>query len=141
MMDMLAIQRLHPESAVPTRAHPEDAGLDLYGVEDVILPPNEGKVAKTGVAMAIPKGFVGMIADRSSLAKKGVKSAGGIIDSGYRGEVMVVLRNLTSQEIRIKAGDRIAQMLILPVALPNPVEVATLSETTRGQGGFGSTGQ
>jgi len=84
---------------------------------------------------------VGMVADRSSLASKGLKTAGGIIDAGYRGEIQVVLRNLTQQDVRLEAGDRVAQLLILPVALPAIEEVAELSDTARAAGGFGSTGR
>lgn len=140
-IETLPIKRLNGEATLPTRAHPGDAGMDLYALEDVILGGREGKLAKTGVAMAIPVGCVGMIADRSSMAKKGVKVAGGIIDAGYRGEVMICLWNLTDTEIRLARGERIAQMLILPIATPAVQEVASLDDTSRGTGGFGSTGK
>lgn len=140
----LEVLRVSPEATLPTRAHADDAGMDLYGLEDVILGPGQGKMARTGIAMAIPAGFVGMIADRSSLGKKGVKTAGGIVDAGYRGEVQVILWNLTETEIRLGRGERIAQMLIIPIATPAILEVPTadkLGSTTRGAGGFGSTGK
>ena len=137
----LEVLRVSPEAVLPTRAHAGDAGMDLYGLEDVILGARQGKMARTGIAMAIPHGFVGMIADRSSLGKKGVKTAGGIVDAGYRGEVQVILWNLTDMEIRLEKGERIAQMLIYPIATPAVVEVKSLDETKRGAGGFGSTGK
>ena len=140
-MKSISAKRMHPEATLPTRAHPDDAGMDLYALEDAHLPPFEGKLVRTGIAFAIAQGFVGMIADRSSMAKKGVKTAGGIIDAGYRGEVMVVLRNITAQEIVLKRGERIAQMLILPIATPAVVEAQELDSTARGAGGFGSTGK
>jgi dUTP pyrophosphatase len=139
-MKTISVKRMHPEATLPTRAHPEDAGMDLYALEDTELPPFDGKLARTGVAFAIAQGHVGMIADRSSMAKKGVKVSGGIIDSGYRGEVLVVLRNLTAQEIVLKRGERIAQMLTLPIVTPALVEAQDLDSTARGAGGFGSTG-
>lgn len=140
-MEKIEVKKLTPDSILPTRAHPSDAGLDLYCSEDVILSPNEGRLAKTGIALAIPEGFVGMVADRSSLAKKGVKTAGGIIDAGYRGEIMVVVWNISKQEIRINRGERIAQLLIVSIRTPAPMEVKELNDTSRGSQGFGSSGQ
>jgi dUTP pyrophosphatase len=140
-VEKVEIMRVSPDATLPTRAHPDDAGMDLYGLEDVILEPSQGKMARTGVAMAIPQGFVGMVADRSSLGKRGVKTAGGIIDAGYRGEIQVILWNISSEPIQLKRGERIAQLLILPIATPAVVEVAKLDETKRGANGFGSTGK
>ncbi|MGE0615242.1 MAG: dUTP diphosphatase [Bacteriovoracia bacterium] len=137
----LAIKKLTPTATLPTRAHPEDAGMDLYASTDVVIGPGQGTLANTGIAMALPVGFVGMIADRSSLAKKGIKTAGGIIDAGYRGEIMIVMRNLTQEEIRLARGERIAQMLVIPVGTPAIQEVSELDSTARGAGGFGSTGR
>ena len=136
----LPMKRLHADAVLPTRAHPEDAGLDLYGLEDVHLEPGEGKAVRTGIACALPRGCVGMIADRSSLGKRGLKTLGGIIDAGYRGEIQVLIRNLSTEACLLRAGDRIAQMLILPIATPQVQEVSELDDTTRGTGGFGSTG-
>jgi dUTP pyrophosphatase len=140
-IEKIEVLKVSAEATLPTRAHPEDAGLDMYSLEDVILEPSQGKVTKTGIAMAIPQGFVGMVADRSSLAKRGVKTAGGIIDAGYRGEIMICLWNISGEPIQLKRGERIAQLLILPIATPAVVEVAKLDETKRGTGGFGSTGK
>ena len=137
----LSVKRLHPEARVPQRAHATDAGLDLTTVEAATLGPGEGKMLSTGLAFAIPTGFVGMIADRSSMAKKGLKVAGGIIDASYRGEVRVVLWNLSREALSVEPGDRVAQMLLVPVALAACTEVSSLDETARGAGGFGSTGR
>jgi dUTP pyrophosphatase len=138
--NLLKILRVHVDAVLPTRAHPDDAGLDLYGLEDISLEAGQGKMARTGIALALPQGHVGMVADRSSLAKKGIKTAGGIIDAGYRGEVHVVLWNVSSTPIQLRRGERIAQLLILPIATPGVLEVTSLNETPRGAGGFGSTG-
>jgi dUTP pyrophosphatase len=140
-VDTLEVLKLEDQATLPTRAHPDDAGLDLYGMEEIVLAPRAGVTARTGIAMALPKGHVGMIADRSSLGKRGVKTAGGIVDAGYRGEIKVLLWNLTDQEIRLEAGDRIAQMLILPIQTPAVAGVSELDSTRRGDGGFGSTGR
>lgn len=137
----IRILRVSAEATLPTRAHPDDAGLDLYNLEDVLLEGGQGKMIKTGIALAIPQGHVGMVADRSSLAKKGIKSAGGIIDAGYRGEVHIVLWNLTKEAVQLKRGERIAQLLILPIATPAVLEVQELDDTQRGANGFGSTGR
>ena len=140
-MKEIQFQKLQQEALLPTRAHEGDAGLDLYCVEDVSLEPGEGKIARTGVACAIEPGFYGQIADRSSLGKKGLKTAGGVIDASYRGEIGVILWNISSQPFLLKKGERLAQLIILPIATPRPVEVKELSTTLRGEGGFGSTGR
>jgi dUTP pyrophosphatase len=136
----IQILRLSPEATLPTRAHADDAGLDLYALEDVLLDSHQGKVARTGIALALPQGFVGQVADRSSLAKRGLKTAGGIIDAGYRGEIQVVIWNLSTTPVQLKRGERVAQLLIIPVATPAVLEVQTLDETQRGAKGFGSSG-
>jgi dUTP pyrophosphatase len=139
-MTTLSILRFSPEAKVPTRAHPDDAGLDLYGLEDVLLEPGEGKMCRTGIGIALSHGFMGMVADRSSMGKKGLKAAGGIIDSGYRGEIHVILWNISREEVRLRAGERIAQLIVLPIVYPEPLEVRELDETRRGAKGFGSSG-
>jgi dUTP pyrophosphatase len=140
-LSSLNILRLNSDAVLPTRAHADDAGMDLYSLEDVLLLPSQGRVARTGIAIALPTGYVALVADRSSLAKKGVKTAGGVIDAGYRGEIHIVLWNISGDPIQLKQGERIAQLLILPVATPRVVEVSTLDETARGQKGFGSSGR
>jgi dUTP pyrophosphatase len=137
----LPIKKVSPDAVLPTRAHHDDAGLDLYGLEDVTLEPRQGRMARTGIAIALPPRHVGLIADRSSMAKKGIKTAGGVIDAGYRGEIQVVLWNISSEPVHLKAGERIAQLLILPVATPAVAEVQSLDDTARGEKGFGSSGK
>ena len=140
-MNNLCIQKLNPLAQVPTRAYSHDAGLDLTSVEEGILKPGEGRIFKTGLAVAIDPGFVGLIWDRSSMGKRGIKTLGGVIDSGYRGEVGVILWNLSKEEQMIKAGERIAQLLIQSIATPQTQEVESLTDTDRGSGGFGSSGK
>jgi dUTP pyrophosphatase len=140
-MKNLPFQKLHPMAKVPTRAYSHDAGLDLTTVEEGTLKPGEGRIFKTGLAMAIEPGYVGLIWDRSSMGKRGIKTLGGVIDSGYRGEIGVILWNLSKEDQIIQPGERIAQLLIQSVATPQTEEVANLSETDRGAGGFGSSGK
>jgi dUTP pyrophosphatase len=141
-LEKIEVTRLESQARIPTRAHEDDAGLDLYSLEDVFLEAGQGERIRTGVALALPTGFVGMIADRSSLAKRGLKTAGGIIDSGYRGEIQILVWNLSSEALHVQGGDRVAQLLILPIATPQPIEVASLDlTTTRGKNGFGSSGK
>lgn len=135
------MRRLDPAATLPTRAHADDAGLDLYALEDAELLPGVGRVVRTGVAVAIAAGHAGLVCDRSSMAKRGLKTAGGVIDAGYRGEVGVMLWNIARQAQVVKKGERIAQLLIIQVATPSPVASQDLGKTDRGHGGFGSTGR
>lgn len=141
MTTLLEVLKLHSEAKIPTRAHESDAGIDLYSLNDVTLTPQEPVRALTGIALAIPKGHVGMICDRSSMGAKGVRVLGGIIDSGYRGEVQVILINLRTSALQISKGDKIAQILVLPVNLCAVVEKERLDSTERASSGFGSTGR
>ena len=141
MSNLLPVRRLDPAAHLPTRAHADDAGLDLYALEDVSVEPGTGLMIRTGVAVAVPVGHVGLVCDRSSLARRGLKTAGGVIDAGYRGEVGVVVWNISSAAQSVKKGERIAQMLVIPIATPAPVESSDLGDTVRGAGGFGSTGR
>ncbi len=140
-LDAIEIMKLAEEAVLPTRAHPDDAGLDLYALSDVTLEPGKSAVVPTGIAMAVPEGCVGLVADRSSLARKGVKTAGGVIDAGYRGEVGAVLWNISRDTVRLGRGDRVAQLLIVPIATPAVREVKALTDSKRGKRGFGSTGR
>ncbi len=139
--ERLFVKKVVPEAILPTRAHPGDAGLDLYAFEDGSLPPGGGLVARTGIAIALPENTVGLVADRSSMAKRGVKTSGGVIDAGYRGEIHIIFRNITNEEVRFSRGERIAQILILPCLSPAVVEAETLDDTVRGAKGFGSSGK
>lgn len=138
----LKVKKLVLEAKLPMRATAGDAGLDLYSVEDIAIQPGERIVVRTGVAMEIPFGYAGLIWDKSGLAaKKGIKVMGGVIDAGYRGEIQVVLVNLGDEPHAIAVGDKIAQILVQKVELLGVEEVAELSDTERGDGGFGSTGK
>ena len=126
---------------VPTRAHEHDSGLDLYAASSCVLQPGMTHRVHTGVAIELPEGFEGQVRPRSSLASKGVYALLGTVDNGYRGELGVVLSNLSTERYQVHEGDKVAQLVICPVALPNVVVVDELVETDRGQGGFGSTGR
>ena len=137
----IKIKKINSEARVPEYAHKNDAGMDLFSVERIVLLPGEMKICKTGIAMKIPDGFVGLIWDKSGIASRfSIKTMGGVIDSGYRGEVGVILKNLSDEKYEINKGDKIAQMLIQEVKCPTIEEVDELDETDRGDGGFGSTG-
>ena len=134
---------------MPARAHDGDAGVDLYSTEDVELPPGRRALVPTGIAVAIPHGMVGLVHPRSGLAARvglSIVNTPGTIDAGYRGEIKVALINLDPDTpIVIQRGDRIAQLLVQRVELPELVEVASfdeagLADTTRGHGGHGSSG-
>lgn len=140
----MLIHRLDPELPLPAYEHPGDAGMDLRARHDVTLAPGERALVPTGVAIALPAGFVGLVHPRSGLAlKRGISvvNAPGTIDAGYRGEIAVILINHDPREaFSIQRGDRIAQLVILPVASARLIEVSELPGTHRGEGGFGSTG-
>ncbi|MDO8624971.1 MAG: dUTP diphosphatase [Candidatus Diapherotrites archaeon] len=136
------VQKLAKDVELPCYAKPDDAGLDLRSAEDLILKPNERRLVSTGIAIAIPSGFVGLIWDRSSVAHAhGVTCLGGVIDAGYRGEIKIVMINLGNADFSIQKNDRVAQLLIQPIVRGNLKIVETLSDTDRASGGFGSTGK
>ena len=126
---------------IPKRANSKDAGLDLCASESVILNDGEGARVSTEISMEIPDGHVGLILDRSSLGAKGIHVHGGVVDSPYRGEVKVVLWNHGVEPYSIQKGDKIAQIVILPINLYNPEKAESLSTSERGTNGFGSTGR
>jgi dUTP pyrophosphatase len=141
----LPILKLNEAAVIPTRGHPGDAGLDLYSVEPAHLGPGERWSVGTGIAVEIPEGHAGLVLPRSGLAREhgiALVNSPGLIDAGYRGEVRVLLLNTDPAEtVRIEAGARIAQLVVTPVAIAEPVEATALSDTARGDGGFGSTGR
>ncbi len=137
----LLIKKLHPEAKVPAFAHATDAGLDLCTVGDVTLAPGERKSIATGIAMAIPEGYVGLVWDKSGIAYKGgLKTLGGVIDAGYRGEIFVGLLNTSDAPYTFTAGHKVAQILIQAIVQPELVEADQLPEADRGEKAFGSTG-
>lgn len=138
----LQIQRITKEVDMPSYSHERDAAFDLRAAEEYVLKPGEKKCFKTGLKMAIPESHVGLIWDRSGLAaNNGIHVLAGVVDSGYRGEVGVVLKNLGEEDVEITINMRIAQMLIQPVVSANLEETNNLEETERGECGFGSTGK
>jgi dUTP pyrophosphatase len=139
-MKKLEVMKTKPGAIVPTRAYANDAGLDLVTLEGANLKPGEGRIFPTGLAVAIDAGYVGLICDRSSMGKRGLRTLGGVVDSGYRGEVGVILWNVSDAHQVIEEGQKIAQLLILPVATPPVFEVTVLSDAERGEKGFGSSG-
>ena len=142
-MTELPIRRLHPDAVLPDRAYPGDAGLDLSACERVELAPGERALVGTGLAVAIPDGHAGFVQPRSGLASRHgitIVNTPGLVDSGYRGELRVVLLNTDREHaFVVEPGMRIAQLVVLPVAEPEPVEVDELPETERGVRGFGSS--
>jgi dUTP pyrophosphatase len=141
----LRVTKLKDNAVIPTRAHPGDAGLDLYSTEIAHLGPGERWSVGTGIALEIPEGHAGLVLPRSGLAREhgiALVNSPGLIDAGYRGEVRVLLLNTDPAEtVRIEAGARIAQLVVTPVAIAAPVEVTELSDSARGEGGFGSSGR
>lgn len=144
-MKQLPILKLKDEAILPTRAHPGDAGLDLYACEAAHIGPGERWSVGTGVGVEIPDGHAGLVLPRSGLARDhgiSLVNAPGLIDSGYRGELRVLLLNTDPAEtFRVEPGDRIAQLVLTPIATPEPVEAAELTESVRGRSGFGSSGR
>jgi dUTP pyrophosphatase len=140
-MVKVKIQRAHADAILPCYANFGDAGLDLFSCEGAIIKAGEQALIATGVKMAIPTGYVGLIWDKSGLAAKShVKTMAGVIDSGYRGEVKVVLRNHAKTDFKVEKNTKIAQMLIQPIVSAEIEEAHELDSTERGAGGFGSTG-
>ena len=139
----LPVKKLTETAQLPTQANPSDAGWDLYADENVELLPGDITLISTGISLEIPDGYVGLIWDRSSLGVKGVHRHAGVIDAGYRGEVKVCLHNTkkSGSGFVVSKGDRIAQILFQEVPLFKLVESDDLAETTRGAGGFGSSGK
>ena len=144
-MPKIAVKKLDERAVLPTYGSEFAAGADLYALldEDLEFQPNETKFVHTGLAIEVPEGYAGWVYARSGLAsKRGLAPANkvGVIDSDYRGEVMVALHNHSAQPQKIQSGERIAQLVVTPFLKVEYVECETLTETARGVGGFGSTG-
>lgn len=142
---------MHPEAKIPTRTYVTDAGLDLYALEDTTIYVGDTELVKTGVAIQVPEGYVGMIKSRSSLGIKGLQVGAGVVDSNYAGDLSVVIHNFSAteevgpntyaQRYTFKAGDKIAQLILLKIETPEPMETKVIWESERGQKGFGSSGR
>ncbi len=140
----LRVRRLDGRARLPTRAHSDDAGLDLHALEHAIIDPGARVSVRTGIAIEVPDGHAGLVLPRSGLALRhgiALVNAPGLIDPGYRGEVLVLLLNTDrSQRVSLRAGDRIAQLVLIRTEPADVVEVEELSASPRGAGGFGSSG-
>lgn len=136
----IKIKRWHPEAVLPVYACSGDAGLDMFSRESGVLEPGEQRVFHTGFALELPDGYVGIVKDKGGIAKAGVTTVGGVFDAGYRGEYNAQLLNLGREPYPVAAGDKVAQLLILPVEIVSLEEVEELSDTKRGADRFGSTG-
>ena len=139
---MFKIQKLTPDARLPTLATVGSAGYDLYSPVETVVPAQSQILIPTGLAMAIPTGHYGKVASRSSLSLKfGIEVGAGVIDESYRGNVGVLLRNLSNTDYPVLKGDRIAQLILHKISTPSVEEVDELDSTERGTGGFGSTGK
>ena len=139
----IPVLRLDAELPGPARAHPGDAGIDLRARVDTVLASGEWAMIPTGIAVAIPDGYAGLVAPRSGLAARNgisVVNGPGVVDAGFRGEINAILINHGTDEVTLRRGDRIAQLVVVPIAEADLVEVEALPESQRGDGGFGSSG-
>lgn len=137
----LKVQRIHEDAKLPVYQHKGDAGLDIFSSIDCVLKAGEVKPVPTGIKVAVPEGHVGLVWDKSGVSLKGVHRLAGVIDSGYRGEVRVVMVNLGDEPFVVEKGMKIAQLLIQPVSEVKVAEAEELEGTSRGEEGFGSTGK
>ena len=140
-MDLLHFKRLDSRASLPTRGSAASAGLDLYSIEEITFEPRQRVLARTGLAVAVPRGFYGRIAPRSGLAvKNGLDVLAGVIDSDYRGELCCALLNTGDEPLTLPVGSRLCQLIIEQIITPTPAWADDLDETARGAAGFGSTG-
>ena len=140
---ILQIAKIHEDAVLPHYVHPGDAGMDLYSIEELSIMPGETALVRTGLKIAVPKDYEAQIRPKSGLALKhaiSLANTPGTIDSGYRGELCVILINHGREPFQVRKQSKIAQMVICPVIRAELLEVRQLDETTRGEGGFGSTG-
>lgn len=136
----LKVKKLTEEALLPERAHHNDAGADLFSIEAVDIPPRSAAKIKTGIAVALPEGTAGLVWGKSSLESGGLIVTAGLVDEGYRGEVIVCMFNLTEETKHLKKHQKVAQLVVVPVHYTSIEEVTDLDASKRGAGGFGSTG-
>ena len=136
----IQVKKIHPDAILPERAHSNDAGADLFSIEEVTIGANSSTKVKTGITIALPENTAGFVWGKSSIETKGMKIMAGVIDEGYRGEIIVCIFNLTNETQTLAKGRKIAQLIVKPVYYPTFSAVKELSESKRGAGGFGSTG-
>ncbi len=138
----IKIKKLNPEAILPTYAYPGDVGMDVYSLEDYDLKPMERRNFFVGFAMEFDEGYAVIVKDKSSLPNKaGIHTMGGVYDAGYRGEYNIQLINLGQETYHISKGDKIAQLIVYPIVIAKLEETDKLSESSRGEGRFGSTGK
>lgn len=137
----LKVKKMSPDAKLPLYGHKGDAGMDLFSSSEYVLQKGEVYAVPTGVKVEIPMGYVGLIWDKSGVSLKGVHRLAGVVDAGYRGEIKVVMVNLSQDPFVIDKGMKIAQLLIQPIVEVDVVEVEDLEDSSRGEGGFGSTGK
>lgn len=137
----MKVKKLSPLAKLPHRAHPTDSGADLFALEHTVLPARRITHVHTGVAVELPENTSGIIWGKSSVESKGIKAMAGLVDAPYRGELIVCMYNLNEEDFVFEAGQKVAQLVVLPTLYPSFEEVSELTETARGDGGFGSTGK
>jgi len=137
----IKIKKLKEDAKLPSYAHPGDVGMDLYAMEGATIRPGEHYRFYHGFALEFPEGYAAIVMDKSSISKAGLAHMGGVFDAGYRGEYNTHLVNLSDKPYTVERGDKVSQLVIVPVAIVELEEVETLSESARGEGAFGSTGK
>lgn len=136
----MKVKKLFPLAKLPQRAHPTDSGADLFALERTVLPARAITKVHTGIAVELPENTSGIIWGKSSVESKGIKAMAGLVDAPYRGELIVCMYNLNEQDFVFEAGQKVAQLVVLPTLYPAFEEVSELTDTSRGEGSFGSTG-
>jgi dUTP pyrophosphatase len=137
----IKIKKLKENTKLPKYAHPGDVGMDLFSMEKVVINPGERHFFYHGFAMEFPEGYAAIVKDKSSISKAGLTQMGGVFDAGFRGEYNTLLVNLSSEPYTVEEGDKVSQIVILPVVIAEIEETDTLSDSSRGIGAFGSTGK
>lgn len=141
MQPVIRVKKLDPAAKLPLRAHATDSGVDLFALTRTILPPRAITHVHTGVCVELPEETSGIIWGKSSVESKGIKAMAGLVDAPYRGELIVCMYNLNETEFVFEAGQKVAQLVVMPTLYPSFEEADELSDTSRGSGGFGSTGK
>ncbi len=136
----IKIKKIYPNTKLPFYAKEGDVALDMFSREEGVIDPGERAVFHTGFALEFPNGYAAVVKDKSGVAKNGIATIGGVFDAGYRGEYNAQLINLSDKPYKVEVGDKVAQLMIIPVEIVELEEVDELSETERGEGRFGSTG-
>jgi dUTP pyrophosphatase len=137
----MKVKKLDPRALLPHRAHATDSGADLFALERTVLPARKITKVHTGIAVELPENTSGIIWGKSSVESKGIKAMAGLVDAPYRGELIVCMYNLNDTDFVFEAGQKVAQLVVLPTLYPSFEEATTLSDTSRADGGFGSTGK